>query len=332
MCSPHKIQYDILQELYFYFGKNADFYFRIFCEVSEFCVVAKRGSAFFGVCNFGCTHFFIFRRKLKMTNMFSGNQEKKIPRNFKDCYKTDSITQNLWLWCERLEKWGYILFWILIVIGVIDTIIAGINAHQLIEQIGAETVEEIREASAEMGIEIPTVFEALVNNLLSWTLYSFLEYCAYHILALLVGSLATIVQHTKITANISLYNSAKTEGVSDDCEEECKEEPNKITGNKKADIKTNKIPNGFKKCAYCKKISPVEIERCSCGCLAFENNNSENKEEANDENQTISFKCDMCGCESEKITYAKIDDDMGTRYRNICDKCMEQYNATPAKK
>ena len=154
-----------------------------------------------------------------MANMFSGNQEKKIPRNFKDCYKTDSITQNLWLWCERLEKWGCILFWILIVIGVIDTIIAGINAHQLIEQIGAETVEEIREASAKMGIEIPTVFEALVNNLLSWTLYSFLEYCAYHILALLVGSLATIVQHTKITANIALYTTAKAEGVIDDYEE-----------------------------------------------------------------------------------------------------------------
>lgn len=150
-----------------------------------------------------------------MANMFSGNQEKKIPKSFKDCYKTDGITKNLWLWCERLEKWGFILFWILIVIGIVDTIIAGINAHQLIEQIGAETVEEIREASAEMGIEIPTVFEALVNNLLSWTLYSFLEYCAYHVLALLVGSLATIVQHTKITANISLYKFAKAEGVVD---------------------------------------------------------------------------------------------------------------------
>ncbi len=154
-----------------------------------------------------------------MANMFSANQEKKIPKSFKDCYKTDGITQNLWLWCERLEKWGKILFWILIVIGIVDTIIAGINAHQLIEQIGAETVEEIREASAEMGIEIPTVFEVLVTNLLSWTLYSFLEYCTYHILALLVSSLATIVQHTKITANITLYNSAKAEGITDDYDE-----------------------------------------------------------------------------------------------------------------
>ena len=97
-----------------------------------------------------------------MANMFSGNQEKKIPRDLKSCYKTDNVTHNLWTWCERLEKWGKILFGILIIVGIIDTIMAGINAHQLIEEIGAETVEEIREASAELGIEIPTVFEALV--------------------------------------------------------------------------------------------------------------------------------------------------------------------------
>lgn len=153
-----------------------------------------------------------------MTNMFSGNVEKKIPRDLKSCYKTDNVTRNLWVWCERLEKWGKILFWVLIVIGIIDTIIAGVEAHQFIQEIGAETIEEIREASAELGIEIPTVFEALVNNILIWTLYAFLEYCAYHVLALLIGSLATIVQHTKITANITLYNSAKLEGITDDYE------------------------------------------------------------------------------------------------------------------
>lgn len=176
-----------------------------------------------------------------MVNMFSGNQEKKIPKSFKDCYKTDDITKNLWLWCERLEKWGLILFWILIIIGVIDTIMAGINAHQLIEEIGVETAEEIREVSAEMGIEIPTVFEALVNNLFSWTLYSFLEYCAYHILALLIGSLATIVQHTKITANITLYNSAKTEGVTDDYEENIEDINQDKKISKQKPIKSEKI-------------------------------------------------------------------------------------------
>ncbi len=208
-----------------------------------------------------------------MANMFSGNQEKKIPKDFKECYKTDSITKNLWLWCERLEKWGKILFWILIIIGVTDTIIAGINAHELIEQIGAETVEEIREASAEMGIEIPTVFEALVNNLLSWTLYSFLEFCAYHILALLVGSLATIVQHTKITANLSLYNSAKAEGIIDD-EETMTEQPQKhsekssvlsIVNPPKNDshTKSNIVHNGVIP-NYYKKEDIYSCPRCGC--------------------------------------------------------------------
>ena len=29
------------------------------------------------------------------------------------------------------------------------------------------------------------------------------------------------------------------------------------------------------------------------------------------------------------FTYAKITDDMGVRYRNLCDACIEIYNATP---
>ncbi|MBR5223524.1 MAG: hypothetical protein IKV81_05120 [Clostridia bacterium] len=225
-----------------------------------------------------------------MANMFSGNQEKKIPKDFKDCYKTDSITKNLWLWCERLEKWGKILFWILIVIGVIDTIMAGINAHQLIEEIGAETVEEIREASAELGIEIPTVFEALVNNLLSWTLYSFLEYCAYHILALLIGSLASIVQHTKITANISLYNSAKAEGVREDIETEddvtfkqtsCTTKKKKLNRAKKEKYKNQFeceddtppiFPDGCWRCMGCGEI--LSDDKTECGSDITNDKNS----------------------------------------------------------
>ena len=165
---------------------------------------------------------------------------------------------------------------------------AGINAHQLIEEIGAETVEEIREASAELGIEIPTVFEALVNNIFSWTLYSFLEYCAYHILALLVGSLATIVQHTKITANITLYNSAKTEGVTDDYvmetvtnkEIDCTNDEKKRNIKKQSKIFKEKeyikqfeyedetppiIPSGHWRCMGCGKILPDDETKCECG-------------------------------------------------------------------
>ena len=172
-----------------------------------------------------------------MTNMFSGNQEKRIPTSFKDCYKTDAITQNLWVWCERLEKWGKILFWALIIIGIINTITSTIDSHQFLKQIGADTIEEIRKESAKLGMEIPTVFETLVHNLLLWTFYAILEYCAYHVLALLVGSLASIVQHNKISANISLYKAAKDEKVDDNDKENYDAElhSSKVVKNKKAE-------------------------------------------------------------------------------------------------
>ena len=50
-------------------------------------------------------------------------------------------------------------------------------------------------------------FEIFIPLLLETALYAFLEYCAYHILALLIGALASIVQNTKISANVALYNT-----------------------------------------------------------------------------------------------------------------------------
>ena len=129
-----------------------------------------------------------------MANMFSGNVEKKIPKNLKDCYKTDNVTKNLWIWSERLEKWGFRLCLFLGITGIISIINDGVK----------------------LSLESKTVFEVVINGIIRWFFYCFLEYCSYHILALLAGSLASIVQHTKITANIALYNSAKEEEISDE--------------------------------------------------------------------------------------------------------------------
>ena len=48
---------------------------------------------------------------------------------------------------------------------------------------------------------------------------------------------------------------------------------------------------------------------------------------SSEEHKEHKFKCEMCGEGCDKITYAKIKDDMGTRYRNLCDSCMKEYNA-----
>ena len=37
-------------------------------------------------------------------------------------------------------------------------------------------------------------------------------------------------------------------------------------------------------------------------------------------------KCEMCNAENIMVCDAKIVDDMGVRYRKVCDNCFEKYN------
>lgn len=137
-----------------------------------------------------------------MANMFSGNREKQIPKTFEDCYKTDSVSKELWHWCEQIEKWGLILFIIVIVVGLIFSIDTSIVEKEVI----------VKEATSwrDAETEIKTVFEFenFLISLLYVAISALLEYVIYHVIALLIGALATIVQSTRITANVSLYKYA----------------------------------------------------------------------------------------------------------------------------
>lgn len=42
-------------------------------------------------------------------------------------------------------------------------------------------------------------------------------------------------------------------------------------------------------------------------------------------------KCQMCDKDNVLITAAVIIDDWGTRHRNVCDDCFEEYNCKPEK-
>lgn len=231
-----------------------------------------------------------------MANMFKGNTEKIIPSNLKKCYETDNVAKNLWVWCERLETLGKVLFWILIISGVILALTSSIT-----------TVEETHGVYYTYTTEETEFdFNIFVNAILSTALYAFIEYCTYHILALLIGSLASIVQHNKISADIALYTATKNEGIVFDNAETINNAPSDKTVTEKVEEKQIST----KKCSYCGKEVPLTTERCECGCLAFENQ-----------------KCDMCNCESEKLTFAKFTDECGLRYRKLCDDCMVKYNA-----
>lgn len=136
-----------------------------------------------------------------MKTMFTEFKKKTIPQSLSDCYKNDSITDNLWLWCERLEKFGKILFWFIIVGGIITAFATSFST----ETVTKGTYYTYTDTETEFNIAL------FITSLLRTALYAILEYCAYHAIALLLAALASLVMNTKITANIALYTNAKKE-------------------------------------------------------------------------------------------------------------------------
>ena len=134
-----------------------------------------------------------------MTNMFSGNTEKKIPKNIDDCIKLDNTSKDLWFWCEQMERWGKILFWIIIISGIILSLISAIQINEVTKGIYYTYTDTKTSFS----------FVLFITSLLDTALYAFIEYCTYHAIALLIGALARIVQNSKITVNIALYNATR---------------------------------------------------------------------------------------------------------------------------
>lgn len=121
-----------------------------------------------------------------MESMFSGKGEKQIPKTLSECIKSDSTATDLYRWSERLESLGYILFIILILVGIIST---------------------ISNTSAMVDLEEDMAFTTFFTSAITWTLYAFIEYCAYHVLSLLLRALASITQNTIISANVALLNA-----------------------------------------------------------------------------------------------------------------------------
>ena len=154
-----------------------------------------------------------------MKNMFSGKSEIKIPKTLNECIKPDATVTNLHVWSERVENLGKMLFRILIVAGIIMSII------MLVQNDHDEFV----------------AFSSAFSTLATWALYAFIEYCSYHIIALLISSLASITQSTLITANITLYKASLNDA---DSTKQSTDEPTETVDTvvKSAPIIDNKKP------------------------------------------------------------------------------------------
>ena len=119
--------------------------------------------------------------------MLNGQPTKPIPRSLQECTYPNEAAYNLYAWAERLKAWGQKLLYVLLVIGLISSIIDAVN------------IAEVNEDQA---------FTVFLASAFSWALYAIIEFCAFHVLALLVNALATITQNTAVTANVALYESS----------------------------------------------------------------------------------------------------------------------------
>ena len=128
-----------------------------------------------------------------MANMFSGGEKREVPKSFDDCLKPDNVSSNLWVWGQRIETFGKIIFVLLIIAGLIISIAISVTK---------------KEATYSWQSD-KTVFEykTFFQSLLRYAIYAFVEYITYHVLALLICSLASIVQNTRIAADVALYDS-----------------------------------------------------------------------------------------------------------------------------
>ena len=108
-------------------------------------------------------------------DMFGRERERTVPKNLNECLECGGIEGNLWTWASRVEKTGVVL--------------AGI--------IGASSI------LAFFAQALP------FWGLLVGALVAVFTYLTFHTTSLLIGSLASIVQNTKTSANVAVFMAAR---------------------------------------------------------------------------------------------------------------------------
>jgi len=162
--------------------------------------------------------------------IFPEKNEKRIPKTLNECMKPNSTVSELYLWAERVENWGHILLALLTIGGIILTIVEAVSLVDVNED-----------------MIIPTI----ITSIITWGLYVFLAYCAYHAISLLLYALASITHHTMISANVALFESQNNSNTAE-------EKP-------KAPQQTPQKPLGNWKCPDCGNTIPYDVIRCKCG-------------------------------------------------------------------
>ena len=146
-----------------------------------------------------------------MKTLFSDLYKKKKPEEIGDCIKVDPVSENLWKWSDRIEKFGIFLLIFILIAGVILAITSSFYE----KEIGTYYTYTVKKF--DWGI--------FSSEITKTVFYAFVEYCAYHVLALLIASLASIVQNTRTTTDIQILEYLKIHPEDDSWKEIDEPEP-----------------------------------------------------------------------------------------------------------
>lgn len=145
----------------------------------------------------------------------------KRPKSIKDCYKLDKTSEQLIEWSHTLSDRAYLIFYILIGLGIILFIAAGIVV------------------SCIDGGEIISI--SLLSGGICCVIAAFIARAVLRSNALLIYAKANIVHNTRVTANLALYNACKNSDPSEYNEDTDKKSTNQPKKDNKTAYNVNAI-------------------------------------------------------------------------------------------
>ena len=105
-----------------------------------------------------------------------------IPKSVEECYKTDEVISALIKWSRDILTWGKLFITLTCNCGLVISIIAGMEAEELL---------------------------AFIVAFLPFALSAFAEYCIFKFISFILYVIASFHENSMITANVALYCAAK---------------------------------------------------------------------------------------------------------------------------
>ena len=121
-----------------------------------------------------------------MIGRFGEEEYMSIPRNLDECRAANATARELWRVVKAVESWGAIIFFGIIVLGL------------LLSSVRQDFADSI---TREEG------FYTFLSSIAVWTLVALGEYIAYHLISLFIQAIASIVHSTNVSAKIALYDA-----------------------------------------------------------------------------------------------------------------------------